>query len=82
MTQFKFQDHFAWAAYFALLMRSAPWIERALDNAELVIPMPLAPERLRQRGFNQRLYSRANCVHTKPWKTLCCVSSMRLHKAP
>lgn len=36
-------------------MRHAPWIEPALDAASLVVPMPLTPTRLRERGFNQAL---------------------------
>ncbi len=37
------------------LLRSAPWVEPALEQADLVLPMPLAPARLRERGFNQAL---------------------------
>jgi ComF family protein len=36
-------------------MRSAPWIEPALEQAEMVLPMPLAAPRLAERGFNQSL---------------------------
>ena len=36
-------------------MRSAPWVEPALEQCDLVLPMPLAPARLRERGFNQAL---------------------------
>lgn len=36
-------------------MRSAPWVEPLVDAADLLIPMPLARQRLRQRGFNQAL---------------------------
>jgi len=39
----------------ALLMRSAPWVEPALDAADLVLPMPLSRQRLQERGFNQAL---------------------------
>jgi ComF family protein len=55
IAQFKFQDHPGWAGPLATLMRSAPWVEPALDDADLVLPMPLAPERLAGRGFNQAL---------------------------
>ncbi len=37
----------------ATLMRSTPWVDPALEAAHWVVPMPLSPERLRQRGFNQ-----------------------------
>lgn len=55
VAQYKFNGHPGWAASFATLMRSAPWIEPALEDAELVLPMPLSRERLVERGFNQAL---------------------------
>lgn len=53
ITQFKFHAHPGWASTLATLMRSAPWVEPALEDAELVVPLPLAPQRLRERGYNQ-----------------------------
>jgi ComF family protein len=53
--QFKFRDQAGWAAPFATLMRSAPWVEPALEGSDLVLPMPLSAARLRGRGFNQAL---------------------------
>ncbi|MDP9900633.1 ComF family protein [Variovorax ginsengisoli] len=50
---FKFRGEAGWARAFATLMRSAPWAEPALEQCDLVLPMPLAAERLRERGFNQ-----------------------------
>ncbi len=55
VTDFKFHAHTGWATSFATLMRSAPWVEPALDAADLLIPMPLSRERLHTRGFNQAL---------------------------
>jgi len=55
VARFKFQAEPGWAATLALLMRSAPWVEPALEEADLVLPMPLARERLAERGFNQAL---------------------------
>jgi ComF family protein len=55
MTQFKFQERTGWAGSFAMLMRSAPWVEPALESAHCLLPMPLSPSRLRERGFNQSL---------------------------
>jgi ComF family protein len=55
ITQFKFSGQAGWARSFATLMRSAPWVEPALDRATLVLPMPLSRERLAERGFNQSL---------------------------
>jgi len=53
--QFKFNGHAGWSRTFALLMRSAPWVEPALEAADLVLPMPLSAQRLAERGFNQSL---------------------------
>ncbi|GAA4337062.1 ComF family protein [Variovorax defluvii] len=53
IAQFKFQGRAGWAAPLATLLRSAPWVEPSLEQADLVLPMPLAPRRLRERGFNQ-----------------------------
>ena len=38
-----------------MLLRSAPWVEPALDAADFVLPMPLSRQRLAERGFNQSL---------------------------
>lgn len=50
---FKFRGEAGWAGPFATLLRSAPWVEPALEASDIVLPMPLAPGRLRERGFNQ-----------------------------
>ena len=55
VTQFKFQGQPGWGGSLATLMRSAPWVEPALDEADVVVPMPLSRERLAERGFNQAL---------------------------
>ena len=52
---FKFRDEVGWALPFATLLRSTPWVEPALEHSDLVLPMPLAAGRLRERGFNQAL---------------------------
>ena len=64
--EFKFRAKPGWAASFATLMHSAPWVEPALENADLVLPMPLSRERLRERGFNQALEL---AKHLAPGKT-------------
>ena len=53
ITAFKFQGEAGWADPFATLLRSTPWVEPALEACDSVLPMPLAPGRLRERGFNQ-----------------------------
>jgi ComF family protein len=52
---YKFHNQPGLASAFALLLRSAPWVEPALDAADFVLPMPLSKERLQMRGFNQAL---------------------------
>lgn len=53
LAQFKFRGDPAWAAPLARLMRSTPWAEPAIDAADWLIPVPLSPTRLGERGFNQ-----------------------------
>jgi len=55
VTQFKFGAQPGWAGALATVMRSTPWVEPALEQAALVVPMPLARERLAERGYNQAL---------------------------
>jgi ComF family protein len=55
IAQYKFNGQAGWARGFATLMRSAPWVEPALEEADLVLPMPLSRQRLAERGFNQAL---------------------------
>ena len=53
--QFKFQSHPGWARQFALLMHSTPFVADAIDQAHVLIPIPLSFQRLSERGFNQSL---------------------------
>jgi ComF family protein len=55
ITRYKFGGAPGWSATFALLLRSTPWVEPALEQAELLLPMPLSKQRLQERGFNQAL---------------------------
>ncbi len=55
ISQFKFHHQPGWARGLAGLLRSAPWVEPALEQTDLLIPMPLSAARLRERGFNQAL---------------------------
>jgi ComF family protein len=64
VADFKFQQHTGWARSFATLMRSAPWVEPALDAADMLLPMPLSRERLQVRGFNQAMLL-ANALDAK-----------------
>lgn len=55
IVDFKFHQQPSLARAFALLLRSTPWVEPALEAADLVLPMPLSKPRLQSRGFNQAL---------------------------
>ena len=52
---YKFHNHPGRASAFAVLLRSTPWVEPALEAADVVVPMPLSSARLQTRGFNQAL---------------------------
>ena len=53
IADFKFRQHPGWAHSFAQLLRATPWVEPALDAADVLIPMPLSRQRLQERGYNQ-----------------------------
>ena len=55
VAQFKFHAEPAWAPTLAGLLRAAPGAAAALTDAELLLPVPLSRQRLRQRGYNQAL---------------------------
>ena len=66
VAQFKYRAQPGWASTLASLMHSAPGVDDALAQAQWVLPMPLSPERLAQRGFNQSLLL---ARHLSPAKT-------------
>lgn len=53
IARMKFHDQPGWASPLAWLMRSSAWAEDTLHQAHRVLPMPLARERLAERGYNQ-----------------------------
>ncbi|MBE2263947.1 MAG: ComF family protein [Burkholderiaceae bacterium] len=55
VAQFKFGGQPGWAGALSTVLRSTPWVEPALEQADRVLPMPLSRERLAERGFNQAL---------------------------
>jgi ComF family protein len=55
VARFKFGDQPGWARPLSQLMRRSRALAQALDQADAVVPMPLAPRRLAGRGFNQAL---------------------------
>jgi ComF family protein len=66
IASYKFGNHPAWASAFALLLKSTPWVEPALDSADVLIPIPLSTARLQHRGYNQALQL---CKHLDKEKT-------------
>jgi ComF family protein len=55
IASYKFGNQPAWAGTFALLLKSAPSVEPAVDNADVIVPVPLSAARLQHRGYNQAL---------------------------
>jgi ComF family protein len=55
VSRFKFQGQPGWAATLARRMQAIDGVAEELGQADLVVPMPLARERLAERGFNQAL---------------------------
>lgn len=49
----KFRGQAGLARALGLLLRSTPWVEPLLESIDIVLPLPLSAERLRERGFNQ-----------------------------
>ena len=78
IAQFKFQADPGWAQALAALVRRTPGASVALDAADCVLPVPLAAERLRERGFNQALQL---ARHLAPRKTQARLL-LRLHATP
>ena len=66
IASYKFGNDPAWASTFALLLKSAPWVEPAVDHADVLIPVPLSATRLKHRGYNQALEL---CKHLNREKT-------------
>lgn len=53
IARWKLQQHPALAAHLARWLLSSPHLAQALQQADVLLPMPLSPQRLRERGFNQ-----------------------------
>lgn len=53
MADFKFNDQPALAGLFTHLLKATPWVEPALEAADLLLPIPLSSQRLHLRGYNQ-----------------------------
>lgn len=55
LARFKFSGEPGWAQALSERMARIPGIAEELQRADLLLPMPLAPRRLAERGFNQAL---------------------------
>ncbi len=55
VARFKFSGEPGWAQALAERMARIPGLDAELERADLLLPMPLAPRRLSERGFNQAL---------------------------
>lgn len=53
ITRFKYGDDPGWARSLSSLLAQLPEVRAAVQEADLLLPMPLSTERLKQRGFNQ-----------------------------
>lgn len=53
IARYKFHQQAGWSSTLATLMLSTPWAEDTLEKADLVLPIPLSPQRLAHRGYNQ-----------------------------
>jgi len=53
LADFKFHEQPALVRFFAHLLKATPWVEPALETADLLLPMPLSRQRLQVRGYNQ-----------------------------
>jgi len=78
VVDFKFHQQPGWARSLATLLRSAPWVEPALEQADLIVPMPLSSQRLQERGFNQTLQLARALDPTKVASDLL----LRIHDTP
>jgi len=55
VTRLKFHGEPGLAGPLAQIMRGAEGADQALRSCDALVPVPLAPQRLRQRGYNQSL---------------------------
>lgn len=53
LARFKFRGEAGWAAPLAARIAASPGLAAELAGCDLLLPLPLAPRRLAERGFNQ-----------------------------
>lgn len=81
IARFKFQQEIGWARVWADLLQSAPGAVDVLAQADHIVPVPLAVERLAERGFNQA-WEMARRLPIRPGQTLLPDALVRLRAAP
>ncbi len=81
VTQLKFRGQLGWAAPLARLMQAAPGAAALLAQADVLLPVPLSRERLRQRGYNQA-WQLARHLERGPAARLRADVLLRLHDTP
>lgn len=55
VADFKYRANPGWAVPLAMLLRGVAGAMEAVRRADVVVPMPLSTDRLRDRGYNQAL---------------------------
>jgi ComF family protein len=52
IARFKFRGEVAWAPWLARAMWQTPGIEQHWESVDWLVPMPMAPQRLAERGYH------------------------------
>lgn len=65
--QFKFQGDTAWAATMAALLLARADVRHLLKQADALLPVALAPQRLQERGYNQASLIAQQLVQPHQW---------------
>lgn len=53
ISKIKYHGRTALCRYLGVIMSSEPLVAKLLADADVLLPVPLSPQRLRQRGYNQ-----------------------------
>lgn len=53
VSKIKYYGRTALCRYLGVIMSSEPLVAQLLADADVLLPVPLSPQRLRQRGYNQ-----------------------------